>query len=138
MCVSEHITRIAAGLDCFYSGVLVCRSHSERGNEAEIKRKMPTGPEDKKRPWQRQRGRERERLDVAFPVGVHPLFPLSRFLSSLLSLPHTHCPVPPPTPAPSWLLSADCLGASWCLSGPSLYVSIKHSIYLIIALTTAY
>lgn len=47
VCVYEHITHIAAGLDCFYSQVLVCRSHSKRGNEAEIKRKKPTSPADK-------------------------------------------------------------------------------------------
>lgn len=135
--VYEHITHIAAGLDCFYSQVLVCRSHSKRGNEAEIKRKKPTGPADKERPWQRRR--ERKGFDVACPVGVHPLFLPSPFLPPLSPSLSTPCLVPPPplqfSPLSSSLL---IVWASWCLSGPSLYVSIKRSIYLIIALTTAY
>lgn len=107
MCVSEHITRIAAGLDCFYSEVLVCRSHSKRGNEAEIKRKMPTGPEDKKRPWQRQRGREREArrcLSGGSPSSVSPLT-LSLFppLAPSYPLPCTPTHPSPLSAALCWL-----------------------------------
>lgn len=85
--------------------VLVCRSHSKRGNEAEIKRKKPRGPADTERPQQRQS--ERRRFDVASPVGVHPLFLPSLFLPHSLPLP---CTTPTPPVLPSQQLSADCLG----------------------------
>lgn len=80
--------------------VLVCRSHSKRGNEAEIKRKKPRGPADTERPQQRQsKGR---RFDVASPVGVHPLFLPSLFL------PHSLPPALYPPPPSSSLSAALC------------------------------
>lgn len=121
MCVYEHITHTAAGLDCFYSRVLACRSHSKRGNEAEIKRKKANRPSRHRRGPSRGRGREK---GLTFGVRWESMLCFSPTLSPPLS---THCLVLPPpvhfSPLSSSLL---IVWASWCLSGPSLYVSVKR------------
>lgn len=130
VCVCVWISHThPAGLDCFYSQVLVCRSHSKRENEAEIKTKKSQQAQQTKG----DRGSERV---LTLPVQWESILCFSLHPLSA-SLP-TPCLAPPPlqfSPLGSSLL---IVWAFWCLSGPSLYVSIKHSIYLIIALTTAY
>lgn len=101
VCLWTYHTHIAAGLDCFYSQVLVCRSHSKRGNEAEIKRKKANKPSRQRETLAETEGEKEvwRCLSGGSPSSVSPL--------TLYPLPCT--PSTPPVFL-SQQLSADCLG----------------------------